>query len=178
MNRLTGSRFYSVLITITDYILLGILWLVTSLPILTIGVTSSAVLSVLHQWDKSSTGSIFGSYFRAVRHQLLASFLNGLFYVLVLGTISFLFNTIEIAIPVAIGLILAFVMSTMLFLNLTLAIVLSKHHQFHFGKIFEKSVQAIFLNLLPNLLSVVIIYLSYVLVSLFPPMLFIFAGGI
>ena len=51
MNRLTGSRFYSVLITITDYILLGILWLVTSLPILTIGVTSSAVLSVLHQWD-------------------------------------------------------------------------------------------------------------------------------
>ena len=178
MNRLTGSRFYSVLITITDYILLGILWLVTSLPILTIGVTSSAVLSILHQWDKSSTGSIFGSYFRAVRHQLLASFLNGLFYVLVLGTISFLFNTIEIAIPVAIGLILAFVMSTMLFLNLTLAIVLSKHHQFHFGKIFEKSVQAIFLNLLPNLLSVVIIYLSYVLVSLFPPMLFIFAGGI
>lgn len=178
MNWLIRSKFYAVLITITDYILLGVLWVITSLPLVTVGVTSAAMFSTLHQWDRSSTGSIVKHYINGMKHHLLAHLLNGIVYVAVLGTISFLVQNTHLMIPVAIGLCLAFIMSTMLFINVTQALMGLENEKINLGQLIEGAVQTIFIRLFPNLLTVCLIYLSYVIVSLFPPLLFLFAGGI
>lgn len=178
MNQLISSKFYVGLLKVTDYVLLGMLWVVTSLPIITIGMTSSAILTVLHQWDKTGTGSIIIRYFKAFRHHTVVALLNGIFYIVGLGTIAFLFHSDGLTVPVAVGLVIAFVMATMLFLNLTQIIVSSKDKKITYFDFFEMSVQSIFLNLFANLLSVLIVYLSYSIVSVFPPLIFVFAGGI
>lgn len=178
MNWLISSKFYATLMMITDYILLGILWVITSLPLVTVGVTSAAMLSTLKQWDQSSSSSILKHYINGMKHHIVANLLNGIVYVAVLGTITFLVQNTRVIVFVAVGLCLAFIMSTMLFSNLTQTLVRLENEKITIGHVLEETVQSIFIRLFPNLLTVFLSYLSYLLVSLFPPLLFLFAGGI
>jgi len=56
--KLVETKIYSQLIMISDYVLLGLLWVIVSLPLITLIPASVAVLYVLKQWRNASTGQL------------------------------------------------------------------------------------------------------------------------
>lgn len=63
MSKLIESRFYSVLITISDYLLLGILWIIGCLPLVSFTASCRGALATVLIWHKDgATGNIFRHY--------------------------------------------------------------------------------------------------------------------
>ena len=58
------SKFNQSLNALTDLLLLNLMWLLTSLPILTIGASTTALYAVLGRIDRGDGGGIILNYFR------------------------------------------------------------------------------------------------------------------
>lgn len=79
------SGFWSVMERIFDWMLLNLLWLVTSLPLLTLGASTAALADVTRQMVRGDDPAVLKGYFRAwAKHWKKASALWGL-TVLALG---------------------------------------------------------------------------------------------
>ena len=52
------TKWYSQLIQISDYILLGILWVIVSLPIITVIPASAAVFETMTHWSNGESGRV------------------------------------------------------------------------------------------------------------------------
>ena len=49
--KIVETKFYGQLIVVSDYILLGILWVIVCLPVITIVPATCAVFYVMAQWN-------------------------------------------------------------------------------------------------------------------------------
>src|SRR3712207_6368420 len=70
---------------IFDLMILNLLWILTSLPLFTIGAASSALYSVTLRMSKNEEGSAFKSYRKAFKENFRASTLLWTCFVLVIG---------------------------------------------------------------------------------------------
>lgn len=75
MNRLFSleGRLFQILSRITDLILLNVLWLITSLPVITIGASTTALYSVTLKMVRNEESYIAQSYLRSFRQNLRQS---------------------------------------------------------------------------------------------------------
>lgn len=73
------SDFWSAMERVFDWMLLNLLWLVTCLPILTIGASTAALTDVSYRMAHGEDPAVFKSYFKAwARHWKTATILWGL----------------------------------------------------------------------------------------------------
>lgn len=93
--KIIESRFYAALMVITDYFLLGLLWLLTSLPLITIFHSTSALFSVIKQWQKGNTGDILKYYFSSFKQQFGLKFIVFIFYLLCMSVIYLDFSVLS-----------------------------------------------------------------------------------
>ena len=63
------STFMSFLISLTDYLLLGLLWLVCSLPVITFGAATTAMLYTAGKVIRHGEGNVFPTFFEAFRRE-------------------------------------------------------------------------------------------------------------
>lgn len=85
-----GSSIFQFLDSLVDFVLLNLIFLVTCIPIITIGPSLSALLSVTMQEARGEHGYMIRSYIKAWKNNFKTSFLLFLFY-LITGAIL-LFN--------------------------------------------------------------------------------------
>ena len=71
---------------ICDFVILNVLWLVCSVPIVTIGASTAALYSVMHKIVRNEEGYIARSFFKAFKENFKQSTIMWLLF-LVLGTI-------------------------------------------------------------------------------------------
>lgn len=62
MSKLIESRFYSVLLIVSDYLLLGLLWILGCLPIVTLVASCRGTLATVMAWEEKGTGHIVKHY--------------------------------------------------------------------------------------------------------------------
>ena len=79
--KLVESKLYGQLIVISDYLILGMLWVVVSLPLITIVPATVATLYVIEQWRFGTTGNILKTFFKGIKLRL---FINVMLSVLVI----------------------------------------------------------------------------------------------
>lgn len=86
MERLTSpdSRFFRFMSKVGDLILLNLLWIITSLPIVTIGASTTALYAVMFRVAKNEEGYLARSFL----HELKKNFRQSTVIWLVLGAIA------------------------------------------------------------------------------------------
>ena len=75
------SKFYGLVEKFANLLILNALWLICSLPILTIGPATSAMLSVVRQWKLHEDTSSVRNFFHYFKENFRYSFIIGLFYI-------------------------------------------------------------------------------------------------
>lgn len=90
MNRLFSldGKLFHILSRIADLILLNVLWLVTSLPVITIGASTTALYYVMLKIIKNEESYIIKSYFHSFRQNIRQSTTIWLF-LLTVGTVIY-----------------------------------------------------------------------------------------
>ena len=84
------SPFFEFMNTLAAFIGLNVVFLITCLPIVTIGPALTALYTVTMQEARKEHGYIFSTYFKVFKASFKPSFLGGLFY-LIIGAVL-LFN--------------------------------------------------------------------------------------
>ncbi|MGC6769350.1 DUF624 domain-containing protein [Enterococcus sp. LJL51] len=171
--KLVETRIYSQLMMISDYLLLGLLWVILSLPLITVIPASVGVLYVIRQWEGSSTGSILRYFFQGIKRYLP---LNLLVSGLTIGIFAIVNNLMSESSQLLIisGYVISIVYLMFLFSWMYQCVWLEKQTVF---QLFEQSALELILYFLRNLLCCGLTVSFTVLVFLFPPFIFIFAGG-
>lgn len=59
------SGFWSAMERVFDWMVLNLLWLVTSLPLVTVGASTAALTEVSHRMEQGEEPAVFKSYFKA-----------------------------------------------------------------------------------------------------------------
>nr|WP_263324761.1 DUF624 domain-containing protein [Neobacillus sp. Marseille-Q6967] len=77
------SRFYSILVTISNIFVLNILWLICCIPIITIFPATTAMFGVVRQWIIHKDTSVFQPFFRIFKSNFKTSFLIGLLWMFI-----------------------------------------------------------------------------------------------
>src|SRR4051794_26334118 len=75
--RFLDSRFYRVVEAATNILLLGLLWLVVSLPLVTLFPATVALFGVLRAWDEQEGVGITGPFFATFREKFWQSLVVG-----------------------------------------------------------------------------------------------------
>lgn len=172
--KLVETEFYTKLIVLSDYLLLGLLWVVISLPVITVVPASVAVLYVLRQWQGGATGHILNYFFTGIRKHF---FINVLWSCLTVGI--FTITNLLLQENNLFLLISGFVVSIMyLMLLISWTNNCSQMEQASFIRIFEESALDLVVSFLRNLSCSMLILLFTLLVFLFPPFIFLFVGGL
>jgi uncharacterized membrane protein YesL len=83
--KIIDSRFYSWMESATNFFLLTLLWLVVSLPVVTIFPATTAMFGVFRAWEDNESTGIVGPFFAAFRMRFLQSLLVGLAWTIVGG---------------------------------------------------------------------------------------------
>ena len=85
--KIVETKFYGQLIVVSDYILLGILWVIVCLPVITIVPATCAVFYVMAQWKGEGSGNIIYFFFQGIKQHfgknLFLSLLTIIIYFLV-----------------------------------------------------------------------------------------------
>lgn len=68
---LIDSKFYSNFMTIADYILLGMLWVVMSLPLITLVPATASMIRVIYEWYHGKTGNIISIFFKEFKQKVI-----------------------------------------------------------------------------------------------------------
>lgn len=172
--KLVETKIYSQLIMITDYVLLGLLWVVASLPLITIIPASVATLNVLRQWRSNSTGQLLIHFYQGLKKHFIINILISMLTISIYFTANLLLQEDSKALIVS-----GFVVSIIyLMFLISWADNCRKNEKLAFFALFEKSSLDVILSFGRNLLCSMLIFGFFILVFLFPPFLFIFAGAI
>lgn len=75
------SKFYGVVEKFANLLILNALWLICSLPILTIGPATSAMLCVVRQWKLHQDTSSVRNFFYYFKENFKYSFIIGILYI-------------------------------------------------------------------------------------------------
>lgn len=175
--KLLESRFYSVLVFISNILLLNILWLIFCIPIITIFPATDAMFGVVRQWIVNKEYRVFQPFFELFKANFKQSLIIWIVWVVLAGflyldyTISVNLGFMQnIILPVVyiIGFIVIFI-SVFLFPSMV-------HYQVTIKQIIKNSM-LFSLSYFPiTLLNCIIIALSAVLLYVFPlSVLFIFS---
>lgn len=82
------SRWYTILLRLTDVILLSILWALVSTPLITIYPATIALMDTTNDWDlNGTTGRIWSHFFASFNTELKKKFLISLLWLVVFGSI-------------------------------------------------------------------------------------------
>jgi uncharacterized membrane protein YesL len=74
------SRFYAIVDRFSNLLILNIFWIVSCIPIVTIGPATSAMYSVVRQWGLHQDTSVIRNYFRYFKENFKTSFLVGIIW--------------------------------------------------------------------------------------------------
>lgn len=172
--KLVETKIYAQLIVLSDYLLLGLLWVIASLPIVTLVPASTAVLYVMKQWQGGTTGSIFYHFFTGIKKHLV---------------VNMLLSALTVAIFVAANLLLQESSQLLLISGYVVSIIYlmfllswidncSQSEKQSAFRLFEQSSLDVVVAFAGNLLGTILIVLFTLLVFLFPPFIFLFAGAV
>ncbi len=131
----TESPIFQFLGTFSDFVILNVLFLITCIPVVTIGPAISALYAVTLREARNEQGYIIHSYFDALKENFKQSFLLSLFYTLV-GAIL-LYNLVFWAqMQTAIGSVFLIIIAVC-----TLVYILSLLYAFALSARFENSLK-------------------------------------
>src|SRR4051812_20934812 len=77
------SRFYAVVDRLSNLFILNIFWIVSCLPIVTIVPATTAMFSVVRQWQLHQDTSVVRNYFRYLKENFKQSFIIGLMWTVI-----------------------------------------------------------------------------------------------
>ncbi|MEH7414437.1 DUF624 domain-containing protein [Neobacillus drentensis] len=77
------TRFYAVVDRLSNLFILNIFWILSCLPIVTIVPATTAMFSVVRQWQLHQDTSVVRNYFRYFRENFKQSFLIGLIWTVI-----------------------------------------------------------------------------------------------
>lgn len=83
------SPFFEFMNTLAAFIGLNVVFLITCLPVVTIGPALTALYTVTMQEARKEHGYIFSTYFKAFKSSFKPSFLGGLFYLFIGAVLLF-----------------------------------------------------------------------------------------
>lgn len=176
--KLVETRFYYIAMLLTDYILLGILWVVVSLPLVTFIPASLATLFVIHQWNMGNKSGILKLFFLGFKQHFRLKMLFSLSILFIYFSTTINLKLIKMTGEYTTLLISLFAINILIavFFCFRLSQYFIKERIFSYRWILNSSIE-VFTCFVSNFLFILISYLFYVLVAIFPPFIFIFAGG-
>src|SRR5690625_1422791 len=80
-----NSTFYRVLDRITNLFFLNVLWLLSSLPLITLFPATGAMFGVFRDWAEGKEEKLFKSYFRHFKDNFKHNFLYGILWSLIIA---------------------------------------------------------------------------------------------
>lgn len=172
--KLVETKWYGQLIQISDHILLGILWVVVSLPLVTVVPATTGVFTALNKWKNGESGHVCYSF--------LQGFKRKFFLQLVMSCVTiisyFAMNLIlqESAIWLVICGYVTMLVFTMFLLSWCSS--LAQNDALSGKELFQESTLWVLTNFLKNLVCCGILLVFLVLVFMFPPIIFVLAGGV
>lgn len=172
--KIIESKLYSQLIGITDYLILGIIWVIASLPLITLVPASVAVFHVIAQWEEQGTGRVLFNFYQGLKKQLPLNLLLSLVTIYLTFSVDLLLGFGNQVLQIA-----CFFVSFVYFMFLISWIDHCSSSVKTKGiKLFEKSSFDLFAQFKRNLICCCIGILFFLLVFVFPPFIFIFAGAV
>ncbi|BDP58224.1 membrane protein [Enterococcus faecium] len=172
--KIVETKFYGQLIVVSDYILLGILWVIVCLPVITIVPATCAVFYVMAQWKGEGSGNIIYFFFQGIKQH----FGKNLFLSLLTIIIYFLVNQLLEEQTIVLSISGYVPPAKAMGIHKNFIYVISENKDITFLQIFEQSAWKVFFDFLRNILCCVLLLGFVLLIFLFPPFIFIFAGGV
>lgn len=173
--KIIESRLYAALMVLTDYILLGLVWVICSLPVVTIYSATTATFYVMKQWQRGTTGQILKLFFLKFKEKLIRRTGISIAFVSCLWLIQYDFGTLHLTLSfdrwIASGLLLA--LSVVLLLFIHLALQESGATTATFKEVLKTSALSICYYFPINIGILVLIGLSCFLILLFPLTIFV-----
>lgn len=171
--KILNSRVYNVLLIITDYFLVGILWLIGLLPLFTIISSCNGIVYAMKKWsDKYHSREVIKDYFYGFKKNIISS--TFMSCVLLLTSISFvaLFNQSSNRI-----LISFFFLSGILIISFFIRFIqLNIEADYNFLQRISVSLTNVIVFFLSNLMIFFMIF-CYIFIGMFlPETLFIFSS--
>ncbi len=83
------SPFYKTLSKITNYLILGLVWVIACIPVFTIGPACTALYSTHHKVIKNSNGYVWATFWQQFRANFKQGFLLGLVMLVILLVFGF-----------------------------------------------------------------------------------------
>lgn len=180
MNTGIDEKFWSWMEWIPNIVLLGVLWLVTSLPIITIGASTTAVYSCFFQFRQDHRKKLIPLYFE----QFKAHFKQATIIWIILFPSAILLS-IDVVYCVMHSDEMMFVLSgtaaavLLTFVILTLVTVFAYLSKFENGikDTLLKSLQFVFKDFLRTALNIMLLgSITFLIVTLFPQFILIYGG--
>lgn len=172
--KIVETKFYGQLIVVSDYILLGILWVIVCLPVITIVPATCAVFYVMAQWKGEGSGNIIYFFFQGIKQHFGKNLFLSLLTIIIYFLVNQLLEEQTIVLSIS-GYVILLIYSMFL---LSWIYVISENKDITFLQIFEQSAWKVFFDFLRNILCCVLLLGFVLLIFLFPPFIFIFAGGV
>ncbi|MBO0440133.1 DUF624 domain-containing protein [Candidatus Enterococcus ikei] len=172
--KLINSRFYGAMMVITDYLLLGLLWLICSFPLITLYGASVSLINVIDQWQCGESGSIMRLFFTKFKEKFISRILISCLFLLSFGVIYFDFSLLSSMFSddkiVVIGLIVTGLIMALLFVNMSFIDGVTKGA--NIVELFKGAVISLYTNFLVDLLILLLILSNCFLIFLLPVTVF------
>ena len=175
--KLVETRVYVFLMLITDYILIGILWVVGCLPLVTFVASCNGVVYTMRQWQGQGSGEILKNYWTGFKRQLPLSSFVSLLYLSLYFISDFNVRNMQGGFSNR-WLAVIYLLSLIVSLSLLFRIIwqMTGERQ-SWRSVLRSAAYSVVTYFLSNLLVVGITLLFIGLVFVFPPFIFLFAGG-
>lgn len=175
--KLVETRVYSFLMLITDYILLGMLWVVGCLPLVTFVASCNGIVYTMRQWHGQGSGEVLRNYWTGFKRQLPLSLLVSLLFL----SLYFVSDSNVQQLQGGLSnqwLAVIYLLSLIVSISLLFRIIwqMTGERQ-SWQSVLRSAVFSVVTYFLSNLLVVGITLLFIGLVFVFPPFIFLFAGG-
>lgn len=159
------SKLYEKLNTVVDFILLNLLWLLMCLPIITIFPATAALFGVVRKWKMEKEPPLLKTYFGLFKENFIQSILIGVIWTAMGAALYIDFTLVEDNILLKFLLLIMVSAFSIASIYLFPVMVHYKNNLFHTIK---NSFYLAILKPLNLLLSFIILYCSYLLLTYFP----------
>ncbi len=173
---ITDNVIVRALSKICDMVCLNVLWLICSIPIVTIGASTTALYTIMLKMVKNEEGYIFRGFFKAFKENFKQSTIIWII-VLVLGVVCWVDFRLAGVMPATAGFLMRSVFLLIAFILLSVTI-----YAFALTARYENSIRATFRNALiltvaklPYTLLMVIVTVGAVIASLWNSVTLMFA---
>lgn len=138
--KIVETKFYGQLIVVSDYILLGILWVIVCLPVITIVPATCAVFYVMAQWKGEGSGNIIYFFFQGIKQHFGKNLFLSLLTIIIYFLVNQLLEEQTIVLSIS-GYVVLLIYSMFL---LSWIYVISENKDITFLQIFEQSAWKVF----------------------------------